>query len=137
MRKAAQTSMTANVLAFPERCAVAPAKSRRKPCKAKRSNVLAFTGPKRNNYDGKAELPNWQTVMLGFLARMVLRVQAGEVTGLCIVSAEGIPTDDDDPSGRVNMLGVFAEDVPYAARTLETVGTMVEGIAAKRPARPV
>jgi hypothetical protein len=43
-------------------------------------------------------------------------------TGLCIVSAEGVPTD---------------EDAPFAARTLETVEPMVAGIAAKRPARSV
>ncbi|GEM_PF-3537709 len=137
MRKAAQAVAATNVLPFPERCAVAPAKGRRKPCKAKRSNVLAFTGAKRNNYDGQAEMPNWQAAMLAALSRMALRVQAGEVTGICIVSAEGIPTDDDDPSGQVNLVGVFAEDVPYAARTLETVETMVEGMADKRPARPV
>lgn len=137
MLKAVQTVAATNVVAFPRKPAVAPSKGRRKAPKGKASNVLTFTGVKRENYDAEARLPAWKQSMLGRLAEMAVKVQSGEITGLAILSATGVPAADCDPESHCNLIGIYAADLGFLSRTAEIFAEIASDEAQKHPSRPV
>lgn len=110
MRKAAQAPVATNVLPFPERCAVAAAMGRRKYCKAKRSNVLPFTGKKIENIDGPANLPGWKRGMVEALTKAMDQVLHGDTSGLLLFKTTGFPVDDEVMAGTVSICGTLSAD---------------------------
>lgn len=134
-RKAAPLS---NVLPFPARPAATSAAGARKGRKPKRGNVVPFTGVMRNNYDVKTEMLEWKEAMLKELGKIYLSVSNGEITGLVIARAVGVPTDDGDPEGgKIDLLGLFANDFAYAARVSDFIGSIARKRAEKQPARAI
>lgn len=137
MHKAAQPITATNVVAFPRKPAAAPTKGRCKASKGKTSNVLTFTGVKRVNYDAQAELPGWKDSMFSLLSRTMLKVQRGEIAGIAIISANGVPSDELDPDGNCNLTGVYRDDVGFFSRSIDTLAEIARDYAEKHPSRPV
>lgn len=137
MHKAGQAVTATNVVAFPRKHAVTPSKGRRKAPKCKISNVLTFTGVKRVNYDAQAEMDTWKCSMTKRLAVMAVKVQSGEITGLAIISTNGVPTDDEDPDARCSLTGVYAEDTGFLSRSVDSLAEIARDYAEKHPSRPV
>lgn len=114
-----------NVLTFPDRRAVGMPKPYRKPRKAKRSNVLPFTGKVIQRVDGAAHLPQWKKNMVKSLTQALDQVLRDELTGLVLVKLEGLPTGDDIPDGRVTVSGAYSADL----RILEAHAQYIEELA--------
>lgn len=132
-RKAAPLS---NVLPFPARPAATSAAGARKGRKPKRGNVVPFTGVMRNNYNVKTEMPGWKEAMLDELGKIYLSVSNGEVTGL-VIGRAGVPDDDGRPEGKLNLLGLFANDFAYTAHVADFIGNFARERAEKQPARAI
>ncbi|MDR6523075.1 hypothetical protein J2789_005765 [Variovorax paradoxus] len=138
MHKAAQ-AVTAinNVVTFPRRATVARSKGLRKASRGKASNVLPFTGLKRVNYDAEAKLPAWKDAMISSLSRMMVKVQSGEVTGLAIICAYGVPSDELDPAGNCTLSGLYRDDVGFFSRSVDALSETARDYAEKHPSRPM